>query len=175
MDQSPMNIPNTGPQYPMPPFGGGYDGGMHPEPPAGHMDYEPDPFGPGYGLPSGGDPGFDFLPPPFVGDGPAPQAPPLVPPGIDLDADMPPLGGGGAPSKPGPMPGPMPSFPGPPAEDPWGRPFTPGYPQPAPGAGGPPVEDIPGIPNMPPRRKPYPIQNYGSQGPNKLQGPLLGR
>tara|TARA_Y100000401_G_scaffold117573_1_gene127280 strand:- start:6742 stop:7266 length:525 start_codon:yes stop_codon:yes gene_type:complete len=170
MDQSPMNIPNTGPQYPMPPFGGGYDGGMHPEPPAGHMDYEQDPFGAGVGLPPGGDPGFDFDQPPFVGDGPAPQAPPLVPPGIDLGANMPPMQGGGAP----PMPGPMPSFPGPPAEDPWGRPIRPGYPpEPAPGAGGPSIEDILGIPNMPP--KPNPMQNYGSQGPNKLQGPLLGR
>lgn len=161
MDQSPMNIPNLGPQYPMPPFGGGYGGGMHPEPPAGHMDYEQDPFGAGLGLPPGGDPGFDFENP-FVGSGPAPQAPPLVPPGIDLDADMPPMRGGGTP----PMPGPMPSFPGPPAEDPWGRPIRPGYPpMPAPGAGGPPVEDIPGTPNMPGRMP----------SPNKLQGPLLGR
>ena len=168
MSGGPMSIPDTRPPSPMPPFGADYAGGMHPEPPVGHMDYELNPFGGGMpGVGDGSDPGFDFNPEIEIGPGPAPHAPPLVPPGIDLGADMP---------YPLEVPG-QPPFPGATWEFP---PDSPGNPRPDGGGRGmpslPPLHSMPGYED-----RPAPLPNMGGlQGGtrdivNKLKGPLLGR
>ena len=159
-----MSIPNTGPQYPMPPFVGGPEGGIHPEPPAGHMDYEPDPFGPGYGVGDGSDPGFDFHPePPMPPERPGPPHP---------EPPMPPIPPGQPPLVP-PGPGMVPPMPG---EGPDDGPVMPG------GRGMPQIPSLPPTHSMPGYEdRTAPLPNLGGlQGGtrdimNKLKGPLLGR